>query len=87
MVITELIVIKGTPTVPFNQSKKLVRQDGSTIIYYIKRDYGWKHKLDSKMNHYHQSYWGRITIPMKGETLKFKSYESLQRKTTRRKLY
>ena len=34
----------GTPTLPFNQSKKLVAQDGSTIIYYIKRDYGWENR-------------------------------------------
>ena len=70
MVITEdkEVVIKGTPKVPFNQSKKLVSQDGSTIIYYIKRDYGWKHKLDSKMNfsnaHPMDKSFCEITIPI-----------------------
>lgn len=62
------VVIKGTPKVPMNQSKKLVSIDGETIIYYIKRDYGWKHKLDSKMNfanaHPMDSSYCEITIPI-----------------------
>jgi len=64
----EEFVIKGVPKVPMSESKKLVSPDGSISIYYIKREYAWKHKLDSKINfnnpHPMDENYCEITIPI-----------------------
>ena len=43
------VVIKGTPKVPKNLSKVLSNLEGTEKVYYIDKNYGLKHKLDSKM--------------------------------------
>lgn len=62
------IVIKGTPKVPFNKSKKLSSMDGSKVIYYIETETAFKMKLDSKVDftkkHPIDGNYHLITIPI-----------------------
>ena len=44
------VVIKGTPKVPFNMSKKVSSIEGTEVIYFINKNYGLANKLSSKMN-------------------------------------
>ena len=43
-------IIKGTPKVPFDKSKKLVSMDGSTILYYVETETAFKMKIDSQVD-------------------------------------
>jgi len=38
-------VIKGTPRIPKQFSKKMVSMDGTTVVYYIHKEWGYKHRL------------------------------------------
>ena len=44
------VVIKGTPKVPFNMSKKVSSIEGTEVIYFINKNWGLTNKLISKMN-------------------------------------
>ena len=61
-------VIKGTPVVPMEFSKKMVSMDGERVVYYIDKDYGYRAKLYSKMvlSSTHPVYpnFCEITIPI-----------------------
>jgi hypothetical protein len=62
-------VIKGTPKVPFNKSKKLSSMDGSgKVLYYIHTETAFKMKIDSKVDftqkHPQDSNFALITIPI-----------------------
>ena len=60
--------IVGTPEVPISESKCFTKEDG-TKLYYINKDYGLKHGLDSKMDFTKplevNPKMCRITIPIK----------------------
>ena len=43
-------VIKGTPKVPINKSKKLSSMDGSEVLYYVETEIAFKLKIDSKVD-------------------------------------
>ena len=61
-------VIKGTPKVPMNKSKKLSSMDGSTTLYYVETETAFKLKIDSKVDftqkHPQDSNYSLITIPI-----------------------
>lgn len=61
-------IIKGTPKVPFNKSKKLSSMDGSTVLYYIETETAFKLKIDSKVDftqkHPQYDNYHLITIPI-----------------------
>lgn len=61
-------VIKGTPKVPFDKSKKLSSLDGSKTLYYIDTETAFKMKIDSKVDftqkHPQDSRFSLITIPI-----------------------
>jgi len=61
-------VIKGTPKVPFNKSKKLSSMDGSTVLYYVETETAFKLKIDSKVDftqkHPQYENYHLITIPI-----------------------
>ena len=61
-------IIKGTPKVPFDKSKKLVSMDGSTILYYVETETAFKMKIDSKVDfkqkHPQFGNYHLITIPI-----------------------
>jgi len=61
-------VIKGTPKVPFDKSKKLSSLDGSKSLYYVETETAFKLKIDSKIDftqkHPHYSNYHLITIPI-----------------------
>jgi len=61
-------VIKGTPKVPFNKSKKLSSMDGSTVLYYVETETAFKLKIDSKVDftqkHPQYESYHLITIPI-----------------------
>lgn len=61
-------VIKGTPKVPFDKSKKLSSMDGSKVLYYIETETAFKLKIDSKVDftqkHPQYSNYSLITIPI-----------------------
>tara|TARA_B110000977_G_scaffold155164_1_gene197344 strand:- start:165 stop:401 length:237 start_codon:yes stop_codon:yes gene_type:complete len=44
------VVIKGTPKVPFNMSKKVSSIEGTDVIYFIDKNWGLANNLQSKMN-------------------------------------
>ena len=43
-------IIKGTPKVPINKSKKLSSMDGSQVLYYVETETAFKLKIDSKLD-------------------------------------
>jgi hypothetical protein len=61
-------IIKGTPKVPFNKSKKLSSVDGSETLYYIDTETAFKLKIDTKVDfsqkHPQDSNYHLITIPI-----------------------
>ena len=61
-------VIKGTPKVPINKSKKLSSMDGSEVLYYVETEIAFKLKIDSKVDftqkHPQYSNYHLITIPI-----------------------
>lgn len=61
-------VIKGTPKVPINKSKKLSSMDGSKVLYYVETEIAFKLKIDSKVDftqkHPQYSNYHLITIPI-----------------------
>lgn len=61
-------VIKGTPLVPKEFSKKMVSMDGERVVYYIHKDWGYKRGLWPKMKfastHPTDSNFCEITIPI-----------------------
>lgn len=61
-------VIKGTPQVPKEFSKKMVSLDGNHVVYYIDKDWGYKNRLWPKMkfSNTHPVYknFCEITIPI-----------------------
>jgi hypothetical protein len=61
-------IIKGTPKVPFNKSKKLSSMDGSTVLYYVETETAFKLKIDSKVDftqkHPQYESYHLITIPI-----------------------
>lgn len=61
-------IIKGTPKVPFNKSKKLSSMDGSTVLYYVETETAFKLKIDSKVDftkkHPQYENYHLITIPI-----------------------
>jgi hypothetical protein len=61
-------IIKGTPKVPFNKSKKLSSVDGSKTLYYIDTETAFKLKIDTKVDfsqkHPQDSNYHLITIPI-----------------------
>jgi len=61
-------IIKGTPKVPINKSKKLVSMDGSKVLYYVDTETAFKLKIDSKVDfsqkHPQHSNFHLITIPI-----------------------
>ena len=44
------VIIKGTPKVPFNMSKKVSSVEGTEVIYFINKNWGITNRLNSKMN-------------------------------------
>jgi len=62
------VVIKGTPNVPINKSKKLNSIDGSESLFYIETETAFKMKLDSKVDfskkHPQDDNFSLITIPI-----------------------
>ena len=62
-------VIKGTPKVPKEFSKKLLSMDGSQVIYFIDKDWGYANRLwpVMKVFNLHPIYpnFCEITIPIK----------------------
>lgn len=61
-------VIKGTPKVPFDKSKKLSSLDGSQTLYYVDTETAFKMKIDSKVDfnqkHPQDKKFALITIPI-----------------------
>jgi len=61
-------IIKGTPKVPFNKSKKLSSMDGSNVRYYVETETAFKLKIDSKVDftqkHPQDDSLHLITIPI-----------------------
>jgi len=61
-------IIKGTPRVPSNKSKKMISMDGSQVLYYIDTETAFKMKIDSKVDfsQKHPLYknFSLITIPI-----------------------
>ena len=61
-------VIKGTPRVPFDKSKKLSSLDGLTTLFYVDIDTAYKMKIDSKVDfsqkHPQNKNFALITIPI-----------------------
>ena len=61
-------IVRGTPKVPKEFSKKLVSINGTHVIYYIDREWGIKNRLWPKMKLFntHPAYpkFCEITIPI-----------------------
>ena len=61
-------VIKGTPQVPKEFSKKLSNMDGTHTVYYIHKEWGYRHDLWPKMKfsntHPADKNFCEITIPI-----------------------
>ena len=62
------VIIKGTPKVPFNKSKKLSSMDGSEVLYYVETETAFKLKIESKVDfsqkHPQYNTYHLITIPI-----------------------
>jgi hypothetical protein len=61
-------IIKGTPRVPYDKSKKLMSMDGSVSLYYIDIQTAFNMKIDSKVDfsqkHPQNKNFALITIPI-----------------------
>jgi len=61
-------IIKGTPKVPINKSKKLSSMDGSQVLYYIDVETAFKMKLetfcDFTQKHPQTDSYVLITVPI-----------------------
>lgn len=61
-------IIKGTPRVPMDKSKKLISMDGSQVLYYIETETAFKMRIDSKVDfsqkHPQYKNFSLITIPI-----------------------
>ena len=61
-------IIKGTPRVPYDKSKKLISMDGSVSLYYIDIQTAFNMKIDSKVDfsqkHPQNKNFALITIPI-----------------------